>query len=202
MVKHPRRKSKKSKVSFEKRVLKVINKSSEKKNLDQLENATSIVSGTPFNMNIGMPAQGDTDLTRDGDQIRVTNIWFRGELSLKAPATEGALFRLIVLRIPATNVDGTAPISDFTSMTPNGFFPRELPYKYRIYKDVTYSLGVGEKNKRLVKIKIPVMDIQKFDGTLSTDVTSFRIAVLGVTEHATASELTMEANTRMNYYDS
>ncbi len=193
---------KKSKMSFNKKVLKVIDKQAEKKNLDQSEDATSIVAGTPFNMSIGMPAQGDTDLTRDGDQIRLKSIRFRGKLSLLAPATEGALIRFLVLRLPSTNQDGSAPIADFTGMTPNGFFPRQLPYPYKVLSDKTFALHIGANNMRLIRYNISVNNqLIQFDGSGVNDIVNYRYFVLGVTEHATASEMTCQANTRVIYTD-
>ncbi len=202
MPRQVKRMHKKPKSSLRSKVLKIVKSQAEKKNLDQSEDDSTIIAGQPFNMAIGMPAQGDTDSTRDGSQIKLNNIYFRGELSLAAAAIEGALLRIIVIRTPFNNVDGSAPIASFTSMTPNGFYPRNLPFSYKVYKDVVYSLGIGEKNKRLVKFTIPTKDLIKFDGTGATNVANHKYSVLGLTEHATVSEISMEANTRLHYYDS
>ncbi len=191
-----------SKNSFNKRVMKVIHKQAEKKVLDLTESDTSIVSGQPFNLVIGMPAQGDGDNQRNGDQVRLLSLRFRGKLALSASATEGALIRWVIIRVPATNVDGTAPIADFTSMTPNGYYPRELPYKYKVLMDKTLSLHTGGNNMRLVKFNIPVRDqLIQFDGTAVSDISNFKFYILGLTEHATASELSCIGKTRLIYTD-
>ncbi len=198
---HPKR-TQKSKVSFDKRVLKVINKQAEKKVIDQNETDASIVNTAQFLMTLIMPAQGDTDNTRDGDQIRLLSVRFRGHLELIGSATEGALIRFVVLRLPATNVDGTAPTADFNNLLrPNDFFPRELPYKYKVLHDRVLSVGGGGKSAMLVNISLKMNELIQFDGTGANDIANFKYHLYGQTHHTTATDLSCDMNTRLIYTD-
>ncbi len=198
---HPKR-TQKSKVSFDKRVLKVINKQAEKKVLDQNETDASIVNTAQFLMTLSMPAQGDTDATRDGDQIRLLSIRFRGHLELIGNATEGALIRFVVLRLPSTNVDGTSPTADFNNLLrPNDFYPRELPYKYKVLHDRVLSIGGGGKSSMLVNISLKMNELIQFDGTGANDIANFKYFLYGQTHHVTATELSCDMNSRLIYTD-
>ncbi len=198
-----KRRFQKNKKSFEKRVLKVVNKQAEKKVIDQNETDASILNTAQFLMTQVMPAQGDTDATRDGDQIRLLSIRWRGHLELTGGATEGALIRFVVLRLPATNVDGTAPTADFNNLLrPNDFYPRELPYKYKVLHDKVLSIGGGGKSAMLVKINIKMNELIQFDGTGANDIANFKYFLYGQTHHTTATELSCDMNSRLIYTDS
>ncbi len=198
----PRQRFTKKKPSFEKRVLKVVNKQAEKKVIDQTENGTSITNSTQFLMSMTMPAQGDTDITRDGDQIRLLSIRWRGHLELIGAATEGALIRFVVLRLPATNVDGAAPNVDFNNnLKPNDFYPRQLPYKYKVLSDKVVSIGGGGKSAMLINISVKLNELIQFDGSLATDIANFKYHLYGQTQHPTASELSLDMNSRIIYTD-
>ncbi len=197
-----KRRPKKS-MSFDKRVLKVINKQSEKKVIDQTEAAASITNVAQFLMSMTMPAQGDTDATRDGDQIRLLSIRWKGHLELLGAATEGALIRLIVLRLPATNVDGAAPTADFNNVLKlNDFYPRELPYKYKVLHDRVVSIGGGGKSAAIVNISVKMNELIQFDGIGANDIANFKYHLYGQTNHPTATELSFDCNSRLIYTDS
>lgn len=199
----PNQHRRKSNKSFEKRVLKVVNKQAEKKVLDQTENATSIINTSQFLMTVNMPAQGDGDNSRDGDQIRILSIRFRGHLELTGGATEGALVRWLLIRLPATNVDGSAPTVDFNNLLrPNDFYPRELPYNYKVLADKTVSIGGGGKSAMLINISAKMNQLIQFDGTGVNDIANFKFYLYGQTHHTTVSELSCDMNSRVIYTDS
>ncbi len=201
----PRQHSKrqrKSSSSFEKKVLKIVNKQAEKKVIDQSESDTSIVSGQPLNMAQTMAAQGDGDNQRDGDRMRLLSIRWRCELALLPAASEGAVIRFIGLRLPGTNVDGSAPIADFTGVEPNNFYTRDLPYKYKVLFDKNVSIGGGSTSKKLIQLSHKCNDEIVFDGTAATDNVNFKYYLLGTTSHGTATELAAEVNSRMVFTDS
>ncbi len=184
-----------------KQIKKISETSGERKFIDQSESDTSIVASASFNMVIGMPAQGLDNDDRIGDKIRLASIRFKGNLKLSASATEGATIRMLVLRVPSTNVDGTAPIADFTGLKPNDFLPLQTPYSYKVLKDFTINIGVGAINSKLVKISLMDKDVVTFDGTGVNDISNHKYYFLGLTDHATINELSMLANTRLTYYD-
>ncbi len=200
---HNRRNSRKrmSQKSFKKNVIRVIQSQAEKKFLDQAENDTSIVASQPYNLVINGPAQGDDHNQRDGDKIKMAGIRWRGQLALSASATEGASIRFLCLRLPATNVDGTAPIADFTGLLPNDFLPQQVPYHYKVLRDFVVNIGTGAVNKKLIKINLPVKDMLQYDGSASSDRANYVYFVLGLTDHATASELSIDSNVRSLFYD-
>ncbi len=189
--------------SFEKRVLKVVNKQAEKKVLDNTEVSTSITNASQFLHTLQMPAQGDTSLLRDGNQIRLLLIRLKAHVELIGSATEGALIRFIVLRIPATNVDGASPTVDFNNnLKPNDFYPRELPYKYKIMSDRVFSIGGGGKSAMLYQQSFKLNDFVQFDGTGANDIANHKYNIYAQTNHPTASELSCDMNIRMVFSDS
>ncbi len=195
--------NRKSGKSFEKRVLKVVNKQAEKKVLDATESSSSITNASQFLHTVGYPAQGDTSILRDGNQIRLLSIRLRAHVELIGAATEGALIRFIVLRTPATNVDGTSPTADFNLvLKPNDFYPRELPYKYKIMSDKVFSIGGGGKSAMLYQLSLKMNDLVQFDGTGANDVVTWKYHIFGQTNHPTASELSCDMNIRIVYSDS
>ncbi len=194
--------TKKSKGSFKKRVIAVVNSQAEKKNLDQVENATSIINSTQFLMTMVMPAQADDDNSRDGDQIRILSMRWRGHLELIGAATEGALIRFVLLRLPATNVDGSSPNVDFNNLLrPNDFYPRQLPYKYKVLHDKVYSIGGGGKSSQIITISKKLNELIQFDGVGATDIANYKFHLYGQTHHTTASELSCDMNSRIIYTD-
>ncbi len=198
---HRRRMKKGLSSKQRKEVKQIIVKDKERKVIDQTENATNITASAPFNMLLGMPAQGDDDNQRIGDSINSISMRYRGELSLNANATEGASIRILALRLPATNVDGTSPIADFTGLKPNNFLPRQTPYQYKVLKDFVVNLGVGDKNRKIIKFSLSAKEKIQFDGDLATDIASHRFYVLGLTTHATNSELQLDMDSRFTYQD-
>ncbi len=206
MPRQPRKQKRKSKkpASFKKKVLSIVNQQAEKKVLNTSVSNTSITSGNNSSDQWGYPAQGDTSITRDGNQIRLIGLRAKIRLSIIEAATDGALVRIFILKLPDTNVDGASVTSHFLTTKEDDFYPRELPFKYSILHDKTYLLNPDSIPQRMVNIsiKIPNQLIQ-FDGTGAGDAVGQSAYVMFfATSHATASEVSAVGNMRIIYTDS
>lgn len=183
--------------------MQVINKQAEKKNLDQTSVDTDVSQTSAFQHQILMPAQGDTDETRDGDQIRLLSIRFKLHIELLGVATEGAVVRLVLMRLPNNNVDGVTVETAFLNLLrPNDFYPRQLSFKYQVLHDKNYSIGGGGKSSMLVSISKKMNTLIQFNGTGQGDVQNYQYILFGQTNHPTASELSIDSNSRIIYTDS
>lgn len=201
----PRRRNnrKRSNKSFKKKVLAVIHKQSEKKVLDNTLADTSITNVANFTFDLAMPAQGDTSTTRDGNQIRLISIRYKGHLELTGSASEGALVRIIMMRLPKATQDGTSAIVSFANLLrPNDFYPRELDFPYKIMYDRTVSIGGGGKSAMIINISKKLNQLIQFNGTGSTDFVNYRYYLVVNTNHPVADELSLDMNSRVVYTDS
>ncbi len=201
-----RKKSKKSRMPFNKSQVKAIkkitNSQAELKFVDSSIAFGSIQDGSVNSHELPMMAVGDTESTREGNRIRLIRWKIRGTLAIVEAGKDGALCRIFILRIPAVNVDGGATTSDFSSMTVNGFYPRDIPYKYKIMYDKTFYLSPDNSvSQRQVNILIKPNEIASFDGTLAADLIDSRYVLFATSNHSTASEVTYTAVTRNQYTD-
>jgi hypothetical protein len=80
----------------------------EKKFLDSQQTATTITT-TPLVVSLPVCAQGDTDITRDGNQIKLTNIQFNYTIAANGTATVNRSRIMIVLDKQANNLAATLP---------------------------------------------------------------------------------------------
>lgn len=202
--KHNRRPKRKSSMSFKKKVLKIVNTQAEKKVLDQSVSNTSLTSGNNTSDQWSYPAQGDTAIARDGNQIRLLSLRAKIRLSIIEAATDGALVRIFILKLPDTNVDGSAPTQDFQTVKEDDFYPRELPYKYKIMYDKTHLLNPDSVPQKMVNINLNLKnELVQFDGTGSGDaVGNSAYVMFFATSHATASEVSAVGNMRTVFTDS
>ncbi len=204
MPRKQQRKPKRKKSSFKKKVLKIVNQQAEKKVLDISINNTSLTSGNNTSDQWQYPAQGDTSILRDGNQIRLISLRAKIRLAIVEAATDGALVRIFILQMPDTNVDGVSVTSHFLTTKEDDFYPRELPFKYKILHDKTYLLNPDSIPQRMVNISIPIKNqLIQFDGTGASDAVGPTAYVMFfATSHATASEVTAVGNMRTVYTDS
>ncbi len=185
-----------------KAIKKIVGSQAEMKFLDSVVTFTSLVAGTVNNHELPMMAVGDTESTRDGNRIRLKKWKIRGTLAIVEAGKDGALVRLFLLRIPAVNVDGGATTSDFNSMTVNSFYPRDIPYKYRILHDKVYHLSPESNNtQRQANITLQLNEQAEFDGTGASDLIGSRYVLFATSNHSTATEVSLNAVTRNQYID-
>ncbi len=185
-----------------KAIKRITNSQAELKFVDNAIDFQSLVAGSVNNAAMPMMAIGDTESTRDGDKIRLMKWKIRGTLSIIEAGKDGVLVRIFVLKIPAVNIDGGAATSDFSSMTVNSFYPRDIPYKYKILHDKVYYLSPDNAvSQRQVNISLKLNEEARFDGTAAADQIGLHYVLFATSNHSTASEVTYAAVTRNQYTD-
>ncbi len=201
-----RRGAPKSKSGFSQKQVKIIKKitasQAELKFVDSVIAFSSLVTGTVNSHNLPQMAQGDTESTRDGDRIRTMKWKIRTTLAIVEAGKDGALVRVFILRLPANNVDGATPLSQFTSMTVNSFYPRDIPFGYSIKYDKTHYLSPDNGNsQKTLNITLKLNEQVRFDGTAAADLIGSEYLLFATSNHATASEVSMTGVTRHQYTD-
>lgn len=118
-------------------VEKSINKKAELKSVDVSHASTSPTVLAPLQRYDYLEvAQGDTGLTRDGQEITARNINIRSHLT----ATDGDSVRIVWVWIPGDTMDAGL-IADFTALTYNGFLPRYQDQHYTVLSDKVYQMN-------------------------------------------------------------
>ncbi len=185
-----------------KAIKKIVTSQAEMKFVDSVLTFTSLVASTVNSHELPQMAQGDTESTRDGDRVRLKKWKIRSTLAIVEAGKDGALVRIFLLRLPAVNVDGGTTLADFNGMTVNSFYPRDIPYKYRIMHDKVYHLSPESNNtQRQVNITLKLDEQAEFDGTASADLIGSRYVLFATSNHSTASEVSLNGVTRNQYID-
>ncbi len=201
-----KRPAKKSSTGFNKKQVKLIkkitNSQAELKFVDSTIGFTSLTAGSVASHTIPTMIVGDTESTRDGDKIRSMKWKIRTTLSIVEAGGDGSLVRVFLLKLPATNVDGATALSRFSSMTVNSFYPRDVPFPYRILYDKTHYVSPDNGHaQKQVNITINPNDQIHFNGTGEDDIIGDIYLLLATSNHATASEVTLVGVTRHQYTD-
>lgn len=133
--------------SFSKKVNKVVMKSSEKKYWDVATTTSVDLSGSITDLT-AIP-QGDTDQTRDGDQLQIRSI--KGKAQIQVADTTQIVRFIIFQWYMDTNVVGTAPTvgqilqSVGTGYGPMSGYNHDGRYNYRVLYDRTCFLDTTDK---------------------------------------------------------
>lgn len=190
----------KSKTSFKKKVLAVINERSELKQLVTTVSTTSIVETGKFALvesaSFVIP-QGDGDGQRVGDVIYLKDIDVR--VSLNAGSAQGQM-RLFAYQ----ELEDEEPTSLITALNPDEFWPRlrESDAKYRILMDKSFSLSSQEPVKHF-NLKLNNFPIKKlsYDAGATTIEGGGLINMNVSTMNTTADQMSGTATIRVRYYD-
>ncbi len=157
--------------NFTKKVKQIISGQSETKYLDQTVSSSTPISGTSEILNITLVAQGDTEITRDGDEIYINSLECSGYLTADADETIDTTARLIIFR-QVTNCEGTAPIIGDLLESDNIIALRNMDNRgeYKVYMDrfiILKHFDIGSQPRSRIKyyknFKSPLKC--SFDGT-------------------------------------
>lgn len=106
------------------------------------ESAISVPYGTPTLSSLSDVAQGDTDISRDGDSLYARSVRVRGEWAVDGTIPTAATIRLIIFRwFPDSSTDAPAVTSILSSAYTSSARVVSAPYhhdmrsKYRILYD-------------------------------------------------------------------
>lgn len=134
--------------NFSKKVNKVVMKQSEKKYWDVATTAVSVdITGSITDLT--SIAQGDTDQTRDGDQLYLRSI--KGKAQIQVADTTNIVRFIIFQWYMDTNVVGSAPTvsqilqSVGTAIGPMSGYNHDGRYNFRILYDRTCFLDTTDK---------------------------------------------------------
>lgn len=190
-----------SKLSISK-VKKIVNQSiakkAELKSIDVSNASASPTVLVPLEYsNYFEVAQGDTALTRDGNQLTLRNITIRGHLT----ATDGDTVRIVWVFIPDDTMDAGLT-ADFTALTYNGFLPRYQDQRYRVLSDKTYNMVAvnGEVVHRDIKTNFKLNKKITYAGSASSIERGELSCHVYVRDNTTA-QVTYNDNARVYFYD-
>lgn len=187
----------------------VINARAEHKYLDYLHTQDTIVSGGWSEECVSNLPQGDTDTTRDGDQIKPTTLEIRGALQMPAASAPGISVRVLVAQyhpmvtttsIEAANIlEGSAPsTNDYFTQHYNVDFRQD----YTILKDAVFDMSVAGPGSAHFHWKIPLKKKMQYlssvtDGTQHTN----NIKVFWVTNWIGTQQPLIGFRSRLRYID-
>ena len=173
----------------------------EKKVVDITESGSTFSSSTAHVGNLNICAQGDTDLTRDGAQMKMIRTAIRGELLMNGSAS-GTIARIIICIKKDTS--GSAP-SNFgsllTSNSTRAFYDRNRIYNFKILFDKTYSLSSDKPNVAFRFAK-KLQNVVRFDD-VNADVASIArngLFILALSDQATNTP-TIKYHNRVTFVD-
>jgi hypothetical protein len=173
----------------------------ERKVVDITQSGATFSSSTAHVGDLNVCAQGDTDLTRDGAQMKMIRHAIRGEITMNASAT-GTICRIIVCMKKDTG--GAAPSnlgSICTSNSTRAFYDRNHIYNFRILYDKTFALSSDRPNIYFRYAK-KLKDVVRFDGTGATvaDIARNGVFILALSDQATNTP-TIKYHSRVTFVD-
>lgn len=186
------RKTTPSKKSLKRLIQDEINSNLETKQKVEVWNSVGVTDSarTPPSSNITGIAQGDTQSTREGNQIRITGVYGKWLLT-KADTTN--VVRVIFYK-PKQVGDALSgiDINDAVDMD-----------KFHIYSDNLYLLNANTPQKVIyVSKKFPGKGlVVQYHGTASTDVATNDIRLYAVSDSTAVSDPTMSGNFRFYFKD-
>lgn len=126
-----------------KMVEKTINKKAELKSVDVTHASANPTVLVPLQRYDYLEvAQGDTGLTRDGQEITARNISIRSHLT----ASDGDAVRIVWVWIAGDTMDAGL-IADFAALTYNGFLPRYQDQHYTVLSDKVYLMNMSASSE-------------------------------------------------------
>ncbi len=199
------------KMTFEKRVKKVIFKQAESKFRDVADTISGFVAATSSTLQSDLLsiAEGDTSSSRDGTKFIVKGLQLNYKISV--PSTgEGSNMnvRIMVIHLPNNIGLGSDTLNaalangtfDMTSQ-----YPRETDRNYKILYDRTHNnlhgIDSGGLNSAIVRKYIKINKTAYYDGSLAADLQKGDLMVLGFTENTTASKIDIDLKSRIFFKD-
>lgn len=135
-------------------------------------------------------AQGDTKSTRDGDQVKLTQIYVNGIIQKHASATATSV-RILLVMDKQTNgaIYTLADLLEDTSASDNIVSANNLDNKFRfkVLYDKVFNVSNSGESRRKYKIfkKLPIKI--RYDGNAGdiTDITSWSLSLVAIADEAT-----------------
>lgn len=205
MPRNYKRKQYKRRMPFTKSQMKAIQKisqrSGELKHVDSSSTHTSVVTGGGQNLYLStatLPAQGDGENQRVGDQINIKSVRFKAQVNC---GTANGSVRCYVVQ----HLDDT--VATINNLDPNDFFPtlQTSLTKYKVLYNKVIQLDPDGKSNHIFMVDIPAKRLKikrlNFDSAASTLTGGGDISFHVTSNNATASQMTSDLNTRFSYYD-
>lgn len=199
-----KRKSAKKKVATKQYVKNMLNKVQEIKYYDEAD--TIAISTTGSVVCVSDMAQGDTDITRDGDKIILKSMQLRGTMAYAA-ADVNNLIRIIVFQwFP---VDTAADPSAAAILQQTGTFGIVSPYnhdqrnQFHILADRTFLLNSASYPYKGWKMNIPFKYVKKQATFLAGGVYGANhLHILFISDSSAVSDPSVSFYSRVYYTDS
>ncbi len=166
---------------------------------------TSAFSTTPTITQISNIDQGDTRLTRDGDQIKVTSIYFRCIVGMNASAARTSI-RIMIIKDKQTNsaIYAIGDLLEDTTANDALVSPINLDNRSRFTILMDKQLNMSDNSVQLVKIQWFKKQQQKiiYDGSGNgiADLTSGSYSLVLISSEATNTP-TITLFTRLRFID-
>jgi len=183
-------------------VKKMLDKAQEIKFYDESGTVSLSTSGSVFC--VSDLAQGDTDITRDGDKIVLKSMQLRGTMTL---ADTSNIIRIIVFQwFPVDTASD--PTADDILQTTGTFgivsaYQHDQRNQYHILADRTYTLTTASQPYRHWQIKIPFKYVKKQATFLAGGVYGANhIHILMISDSAAVADPTCSFYSRIYYTDS
>lgn len=180
-----------------KAIKKIAQASGELKHLDVTFTSAGLVSSGSLSdkTNLAIP-QGDGEGQRVGDQLDVKDMHIKAQIN---SGTANGSVRMFVYQ----HLEDTDP--SVGNLLPNDFWPtiQTSLQKYKILYDRTINLDSDGKSNHLFDAKIKKFGVSKisYDTGASTVTGPGEISINFSTNNATASQVTVDCNCRVRYYD-
>ncbi len=187
-----------------KQVLNLIKKREELKYIDSNETDSSLISTSGFAMD-GIPTivQGDDNAERIGDSINLKSLRF--QVLLKSGTASGLVQAFVFQELTDTAPSGIS--INHSSVPINSPFPKmDVAHQaYKILFNRRFVLDDSNMDTKYLDIKLPAskLGIKKitFESPTGNIVTSGKVSLYIKTDNTTASQMTVDCNCRVEYYD-
>ncbi len=197
--------------SFNKRVKRIINRGKEKKYHD-VTIATSVpISGTSHVASLSLIADGDTDLTRDGEEVRIASIEGCVSVINDADVTADTIYRFIIYRANI-NIEGVAPAVAEILQSDNvlSLVHRDTKGDYTIYLDkwgiIQPATTTADTHRKIFRFKriFKTPKLLTFDGSTSAidDAEKGHWFAILMSNQTTGNQPTWASEIRLRFYDS
>lgn len=189
-----------------KAIHKIAQQSGEMKQIQGTSTDSSLVDGSHFNHSFLTIAKGDDDNQRIGDKINVKDLHYKAVVN---SGTASGVCRVIIyqlLRRPETTAETGVGIA---GLLPNDFYPNneDVPVKYKILYDKIFYVNSVSKPQHLINVRIPARKLAikqlewDADTGASAELLSGFISMCISTTNTTVSQMTVDSNLKIRYYD-
>ncbi len=168
------------------RVKRIVNASREKKHHDEAIASTEI-NTTGAIVDLLTVAQGDSDLTRDGDQLYLTNFSLKYYVNREANATGFDIVRVLLFQWKPRDDEDVPTLAKVisTSVPPMGHYGMDNKGRFKILYDKIHALGDADgalsSITRNVSISKALLKKVQFNAASTDGYNKVYIGFLGAT---------------------